>query len=277
MVKFQKKRPTLWRRAVDEVLHAAGITRALLADALDVSDTVVSRYLSEGARARTPNRDKVLRVDREIARLADHPRIGDYLDSIAAACGLLQGEPGFGDEALAEAAARCLRWYGRFFKPGGVECVAEFMRALGEPERRKLVLGLNHALRRITIEELAPHARPVGFTTVFEALKTSGLAVEEVVSERSAEALAWEHFEWTVRRELATADPRAPANERLAAARRVLEAATMPALASVEVSPDSAAAGGLHEVKMMESGKHVSRFYGDPRAAWAPFTHRRES
>jgi hypothetical protein len=242
-----------------------------LSETLNVSETWVSRFLRDGARdSRTPNRESALRMNRAIADLTGHPPVEGYLDFVAAACGLLQEER-FGDEALDKAATWCLQWYGQFFEPGGVERVRVIMREFDEPARRKLVLSLNRALRSIIIEELLPAEHPVGFTTVLEVLKKSGINTRGIVSEQSAKALAWERFEWIVRHELAEANPSAPASERLAAARRIFEALTEHALAAVKVSPDGASGGALREVTTMELGQQVGRFDGDHRAAWLPF------
>jgi hypothetical protein len=83
--------------------------------------------------------------------------------------------------------------------------------------------------------------------------------------------LAWERFSQTVQSELAAQNRRTPARERLGATQRILEAITIPILAAVEVSMESPSEGVLREVRTMVNGKRVSRFYGDPKAAWAPF------
>lgn len=264
--RHKPKKPTPWGRAAVEILRAAGVQQVAVSNYLREQPAYVNRFFTGQRR---PSPDDVKRIDHAIAELTGHLPIEDHLDFVAT--GDLLKEERFGDEALAAAAARCLRWYGRFFKPGGVERVGEYMSAFAKGERRKLVLGLNSALRRIIVEEFLPPTHPVGFTGVFEVLKKSGIDTREIVSEQCAEAFAWEHFEWVVRRELATADPRAPANKRLAATRRVLEAVTGPVLAAVKVSPDAASGGALLEVKTMELGKQVCRFDGDPQAAWRPF------
>jgi hypothetical protein len=217
---------------------------------------------------RRPSPDAAKRVNLGIAELVGHPPVEDYLNFVAASCGLLQ-DVRFGDDALDAAAAWCIRWYGRFLNR---ERLHDFMSPLGKGDRRKLVMRLNRALRRIVVEVLLPPTRPVGFVAVLDALEKSGIPIKEIVSDQHAEARAWEHFEWVVRYGLAAvAGPRVPARKCLAQARRIFEAVTLPVLASVTVSLDGVSADGLREVKTPEFGKQVSRFYGDPRAAWIPF------
>ncbi len=255
--------PTLWGKAVDDILTAANIRQTAVAEEIGEQKAYVNRFLTGN---RKPSPVAVKRIDRAIAQLADLAPVEDYLDLEALGCGLLETEH-FGPEVLVKGIVRILHWYGRFFEPGFPERIAEFANASGEPARKKLIRDLNRALRRIILEEFLPPSRPVGFSNVYEVLAQNGIPLDGVVSERSAAQLARERFEWTVRRELFTANPCAPAGERLAAARRIFETLTVPALAVAEVS----AKDGLCEVRTIEFGKWVSRFYGDSRAAWTPF------
>ncbi len=226
----------------------------------------INRYVHGERR---PDPKTVLRINHALALLTGHPRVEDFLNFEAAACGLLQEER---FEALIKGAAWCLRWYGDFFKPGANERLRESMNALDKAEKRKLLLGLNRALRRVVVSALLPSSTPVGFRAVLEAFEARGIDLKELVSEKCVAQLAWERFVQTVQHELAAQNPRTPARERLAATRRIVEALADPdVLAAIEVSTDGAAEG-LREVKTTVNGAQVSRFFGDSRAAWAPFT-----
>jgi hypothetical protein len=266
----KKKNVTTWRKAVKDILCAAGIKKALLAQELGVSHVVVVRFLNGGRSGRTPSPDSALRIDRTVARLAGHAGVELYLNLEAAACGLLQEEH-FGGEALVNGVRQCLGWYARFFKPGAIERIHEFINALGEPEKRKCVLGLNRALRGVVVSELLPSSKPAGFQAIYDVLKASGIELEEVVSERCTAQLEFERFVQTVQHELAEQNRRTPARERLAATQRILESLNPYVLAALEVSTDSTAEGILREVRITENGKQVSHFYGDSRAAWTSF------
>ncbi len=208
-----------WVDAAREILASAKIKQTAVAAELGVSQVVVARFL---IGARRPSSASVRRINCAVAVLANHPPIEAYLDLEALACGLLQTEH-FGAEALTKGAFRILRWYAYFFKPGAFERIAEFLRASGEPAVRTLIADLSRALHRILVAELLPTSTPVGFTAVYEALERSGIEIEQIVSERSAPVLAAERFRWTVLRELAAANPHAPASDRLAAVQRIFE------------------------------------------------------
>jgi transcriptional regulator with XRE-family HTH domain len=259
--------PTPWSKATAAIMTAANVQQTALAQQIGEQKAYVNRFLTGRRR---PLSAVVRRINRAVARLAGYPPVEDYLNFEAAASGLLQEER-FGSEALDKGVTQCLRWYSRFFKPGAIERIHEIINALDESEKRTCILALNAALRRIIVSELLPPSRPAGFQAVYDALLASGIDLEDVVSERCAAQLAFERFEWIVNHELAAANPRTPASERLAAKDRIVGAVTDLVLAAVTVSSDGAAKGLLREVKTVENGKQVSRFDGDPRAAWTPF------
>ena len=261
---FQKRdsrrsRPTAWGQSAAKILRVARVDQTVIANDAGVTKQHLSNCLNGW---REPFEETLQRINSAIARRAGHPPVEDYLNFEAA---VFQEELGI--EALAKGASRCLRWYGSFFQRDAIERTIESISALGDAKARKHFVSINRALRRLIVAELFPPTSPVGFTCVYDALATTGIDLEEIVSERCAAQLAWERFEWTVQRELIAQNPRAPANERLAAMRRIVKALGEHVLA-VEVSTEE---NGLRKVTVPEFGKLVSHFYGDPRAAWKTF------
>lgn len=212
----REAKPTLWGRATSELIAAAGITQASVAEAAGISKQYLNNLLSG---RREPLEKTASSINRAVATLADNRRIEDALHLEAVASDFIERD----GAALVRGAFRILRWYATHFKSDGLARILDYMGALDEQKLVALTLGLNRVLLRISIAELLPASTPVGFGAVLDVLEESGLDLAHVVdSERSAPALAVERFRWSILRELARANPSAPASERLVAVQRIL-------------------------------------------------------
>jgi len=257
--------PTPWGIAAAEVINAADIRQTDVAKKIGAQKAFLNRFLTG---MRRPTLQAMQSINNVIAELSGCPRVKDYLDFEALVS--LPGADDIAETALLAGATRCLRWYESFFRPGAIETVGDRIRALGKREKRDVVVALNRALRRTAISDLTAPSSPVGFSAVRDALSSSGVAVDDLISERCDEQLAWERFAQTVQQELAAQETRGPAYERFAATQRILAAASNLALAAVKVRMTNTD-GVVLEAVSFENGRKVSRFDGDPQAIWAPF------
>jgi hypothetical protein len=249
---------TTWAEAVKDILRAANVKKTLLADTLGVSHVVVVRFLNGD---RTPSPDSVERINRAVETIVGNPHIAAYLNVEATASELIQGL------SLVRDATRCLGLYHGFLRPDAIVRVPTIINALDPRKKHRLTVDLARAFHRTIVEQLLPPSRPSGFSAIYDALKRSGINIDEVVSEESTAQLAREHFEWTVRRELAEANPQMAGRERLAAAQRIVNAHAHALRAAAQILAN----GGVLEVRTTENGAMRSEFFGSSRKAFEPF------
>jgi transcriptional regulator with XRE-family HTH domain len=249
---------TTWAKAVKDILRAANVPKTLLAEKLGVSHVVVVRFLNGD---RTPSPDSVERINRAVEAIVGNPHLAAYLNVEAAASDLIQGV------ALVKDATKCLGLYHGFFRHDAIVHIPEIINSLEDRKRHRLAIDLARAFHRTIIEQLLPPSRPSGFSAIYDALKKAGIALDEIVSEESAAQLAREHFEWTVRREFAEANPQMGGRERLAAVERIVEAHDRVLRAAAQILSN----GGLLEVRTNENGFMRSEFFGSSRKAFEPF------
>lgn len=229
---------TTWAEAVLDLLRAANVRQTQLADRLKMELPTLHRYLHGDRR---PDQDRISKINRAVAKLVGRPNVGPFLDSEAMLSGLLDpSQPivvewvddgeivlsanySMNIDALVRATLAQLDRYGHpYLSAGYRECVETYMRASGEAIARRFAFELNRVFQHILIAELRPPSAPVGFNAVCEVLQRHGIAVD--VTEFGSFIIAWEHVQWVVRRELARANPGAPASERLAAEKRIFDA-----------------------------------------------------
>jgi transcriptional regulator with XRE-family HTH domain len=237
---------TGWAETVLDLLRAANVRQTQLADRLKMDLPTLHRYLHGDRR---PDQEKISKINRAVAKLVGRPIVGPFLDSEAMLSGLLDpsqrivvelvdegGRRMYDDgdtvlsadysmniDALVRATLAQLDRYGHpYLSAGYRECVETYMRTGGEATARRFAVELNRVFQHILIAELRPPSAPVGFNAICEVLQRHGIAVD--VTEFGSFIIGWEHVQWVVRRELARANPGAPASERLAAEKRIFDA-----------------------------------------------------
>lgn len=197
----------------------------------------LNRYLS-GKRT-PPDQETVLKINRAVGRLSRIDVAGPLLDCEAMLGGLLDPSQRIPVETLGDGAVAAdhsmnldglipavLALFVRFgllFRTELRDRIAAFMRNSGEIAARRFAVELNREFLRIAVAELRPPGATVGFATVCEILERHGLDVAALLTADGKEMLAWDRVMWVVRRELARANPDAPAHERLAAEKRIFD------------------------------------------------------
>ena len=110
------------------------------------------------------------------------------------------------------------------FRPGYRAKIEAFIRKKGESGARQFSIELNRAHLRVLIAELWPPATPIGFSEICDVLKSHGLDVDRLLTMRGVRFVAWEHFQWVVRREIAAANPSAQWKGRVESEKRIFDA-----------------------------------------------------
>jgi hypothetical protein len=195
-----------------------------IANEIGRSHVVVVRFLRGNRR---PSRVSVLKINDAIGKLANHEDVAPFLDCEALLCELLDVRD-LDVDALAAGAAYALERYKAYFKDGSIDQIIDEAGKLSPADTKRFAGKLNRAFRRVLIAELNPPTGPIGFATICEALEQCGFDVKTHLSEQGEPQLALERFEWALRRELALANPRAPASERIEAERRIMDALLDP-------------------------------------------------
>lgn len=262
----RQQRATGWGTAALDILRAASVEQAEVARKVGISKQHLGNCL---AGRRRPPPASITRINRVIARLARSPHVGPYLDCAAMLSGLLdpkqpvrvepiRDEIGLGSDysvdlkGLVGVTLRLLELcYSNLFREGYRERVAAHMVAEGEDAARWFAIELNQAFLCTFMGEIEPPSAPTGFAGVCDVLRRHGL---DVLTVDGAAWIAWEQFQWVVRRELARANPGATANERRKSEKRIFDAlhdrfelrhTSGPTADSTSVSPNPHRQGGI--------------------------------
>jgi DNA-binding transcriptional regulator YdaS (Cro superfamily) len=230
---------TRWAEAINTLLERGNSKQVELARLLKMHPPVLNRYLRG---ERQPDQKTIVKIDRAVAKLIGRPDVAPYLDTEAVLCGLSDAAQHFADDDPPEGGELVLHAdyshdldtlvritlslldtsYGSLYMTGYREPVEAYMRASGDVKARRFAVALNSAFLKVRVAEVMPPPAPVGFILVLDVLRQHGISVE--LTEFGIFILAWEQFQWVVRRELALANPRAASRQRAASEKRIFDA-----------------------------------------------------
>jgi transcriptional regulator with XRE-family HTH domain len=220
MDRHKAPQQTHWAKAVNAFLEAADLYQTELADKIGEKKSYVNRFLTGHRR---PAPETVKKISEAVAELTGRPHLKPHLKSEAFISGLVSAD-GAATDAIRHTLGDVLNLYARMFRTGYLERIVQFVQSQSDPADAlaKMLADLTIANRRVIIAELRGSSGE-GFSLIRAALQRHGVQVEQLLTDKPEELLAFEWFRGIVRGELANTNQvssrdRADAEDRIISA-----------------------------------------------------------